>query len=120
MALISGGELTVTISGQGRGGPNREYALALAVALNGADGIAALAMDTDGADGATAPDGAPVAGALVFPDTPARAQSLGLDLAAALADNDAGGAFAALGDDLRTGYTGTNVNDLRLILVTPD
>ena len=119
VALISGGELTVTISGQGRGGPNREYALALAAALNGAPDIAALAMDTDGADGAPAPDGAPVAGALVFPDTPSRAQALGLDLAAALADNDAGGAFAALGDDLRTGYTGTNVNDLRLILVTP-
>lgn len=119
LALISGGELTVTLTGQGRGGPNREYVLALAIALAGDPRIAAFAMDTDGADGAPGPDGAPVAGALAFPDTAARAAAMGLDLAAALADNDAGGAFDRLGDALRTGYTGTNVNDVRVLLITP-
>ena len=119
LALISGGEVTVTIKGDGRGGPNREYALALAIELQGMAGIHALAIDTDGADGAPDPEGAPVAGAMVFPDTLARAASLGLDPADALRRNDAGGFFAALGDDLRPGLTGTNVNDLRVILLDP-
>ena len=119
LALISGGELTVTLSGQGRGGPNREYALALALGLAGSARVHALAVDTDGADGAPTEDGSPVAGATVFPDTLDRAGALGLDAAASLADNDAGGFFSALGDDLRPGLTGTNVNDLRVILIDP-
>ncbi|MCI4661142.1 MAG: DUF4147 domain-containing protein [Neomegalonema sp.] len=119
VALISGGELTVTLRGPGRGGPNREFALALAARLQGHPSISALAMDTDGADGAPDPEGHPVAGAMVFADTLARARTLGLDITAMLAANDAGTAFKELGDALCTGYTGTNVNDLRVILLDP-
>ena len=118
VALISGGELTVTIVGRGRGGPNREYVLALALAFDSDPRFSAFAMDTDGADGANDPNGAPVAGALAFPDTITRAAAIGVDLYEALADNDAGGAFNRLGDAVRTGYTGTNVNDLRVILIS--
>ncbi len=112
VALISGGELTVTISGNGRGGPNREYALGLALALNGAAGISALAIDTDGADG-----GPDAAGAQIAPDTLARARAARLDAASSLAQNDTGGFFETLGDAIVTGPTGTNVNDLRIILI---
>ena len=114
--ILSGGELTVTIRGKGRGGPNQEYALALAMALAGMPAVAALAADTDGTDGGV---GAPTdpAGAFVDGGTVARAKALGLDPAAFLADNNSTEFFAALGDLLVTGPTFTNVNDLRAIVV---
>lgn len=112
--LLSGGELTVTRRGDGVGGPNAEYALALAVALAGAGGIYAIACDTDGVDGA-----AEVAGAIIAPDTLARARAAGGDPAQALARNDAHGFFAAIGDQVVTGPTLTNVNDFRAILIAP-
>lgn len=114
VALISGGETTVTLRGQGVGGRNVEFLMALAAALDGARGIYALACDTDGVDG-----GAEVAGALITPDTIARARSLGADLPRALAENDGHGFFATLGDQVITGPTLTNVNDFRTILVAP-
>ena len=110
--LISGGETTVTVRGKGRGGRNVEFLLALAVALNGLPRIFAIAGDTDGVDGA-----AEVAGAIVTPDTLDRAQRLGLDAKASLADNDGHGFFEKLGDQVITGPTLTNVNDFRAILV---
>jgi len=114
--ILSGGELTVTIRGKGRGGPNQEYALALAVALNGAPGIAALAGDTDGTDGgAGAPDDP--AGAVIDQTTLSRARSFGLDPAHFLSDNDSTGFFGRLGDLVETGPTWTNVNDFRAIVV---
>ncbi len=117
VAILSGGEATVTITGTGRGGPNREYALALALAFQDNPKLAAIACDTDGADGAPQPDGTDVAGAIIGPDTLERAGEMGLDGAARLADNDAGGFFEALGDAVICGPTRTNVNDLRAILV---
>lgn len=111
--LLSGGETTVTVRGAGRGGRNTEYLLALACALEGAAGIHALAIDTDGIDGTE-----DNAGAYVDPDTLARAHALGLDPRARLADNDSHGLFAALGDLITTGPTLTNVNDFRAILIT--
>ena len=102
----------MTVTGAGRGGPNAEYALALALALDGAPGIFAVACDTDGIDGTE-----DNAGALVTPETLARAQARGEDAAARLAANDAYGYFAALGDLVMTGPTLTNVNDFRAILV---
>ncbi len=113
VVLLSGGECTVTRRGDGIGGPNAEFCLALALALDGAPGIHALACDTDGVDGA-----AEVAGAFVGPATLARARSLGLDPMAALDRNDAHGFFAALGDQVVTGPTLTNVNDFRAILIS--
>ena len=114
--VLSGGELTVTISGDGRGGPNQEYALALAIALDGVAGVCALAGDTDGTDGgAGAPDDP--AGAIVDATTLSRARGLGLDPALFLANNDSTGFFARLGDLLTPGPTFTNVNDFRAILV---
>ena len=110
--LLSGGEATVTVTGEGRGGPNAEYALALALALDGAPGVYATACDTDGIDGTE-----DNAGALVTPDTLARARAAGEDAAARLAANDAYGFFARLGDLVMTGPTLTNVNDFRAILV---
>ena len=110
--LLSGGELTVTRRGDGIGGPNAEYALALALALDGAAGIHAIACDTDGVDGA-----AEVAGAVIGPDTLSRAMAMGLDAAAHLTRNDAHSFFAALGDQVVTGPTLTNVNDFRAILI---
>lgn len=112
--ILSGGELTVTIRGEGRGGPNQEYALALSTALS--PGMAALAADTDGTDGGGG-DAADPAGAYVDAATAARARALGLDPAAFLADNDSTGFFSRLGDLLRPGPTFTNVNDFRAILV---
>ncbi len=111
-ALISGGETTVTVRGGGRGGRNVEFQLALALALRGMPGVHALAADTDGIDGA-----GPAAGALVSPDTLARAQAAGLDAQASLAANDAHRFFETLGDALACGPTHTNVNDFRVILV---
>ena len=110
--LLSGGETTVTIKGDGVGGPNAEFALALAVALDGAPGIHAIACDTDGVDGA-----AEVAGAVIGPDTLAAAEAKGLNAKAALARNDGHGFFGALGAQIVPGPTLTNVNDFRAILI---
>ncbi len=110
--LISGGETTVTVRGKGRGGRNAEFLLALALALEGAPGIHALACDTDGIDGSE-----DNAGAQVGPDTLPRARAIGIDAKARLADNDGYGFFAALNDLVATGPTRTNVNDFRAIFV---
>lgn len=109
LLLLSGGECTVTRRGSGLGGPNAEYALALAIALDHAPGITALACDTDGVDGA-----ADVAGALIDASTLSR----GEDPKAALMCNDSHGFFAASGDQVVTGPTLTNVNDFRAILIS--
>jgi glycerate 2-kinase len=114
--IVSGGELTVTIRGKGRGGPNQEYALALAQGLAHMPAVAALAGDTDGTDGGAGSASDP-AGAVLDGETVARAKALGLDPAAFLADNDSTGFFAALGDLLMPGPTFTNVNDFRAIVV---
>jgi hydroxypyruvate reductase len=114
--ILSGGELTVTIRGRGRGGPNQEYALALVAALNGAPGIAALAGDTDGTDGGGGSATDP-AGAAVDATSLTRASALGLDPAAFLANNDSTGFFSKMGDLVETGPTCTNVNDFRAIVV---
>jgi hydroxypyruvate reductase len=114
--IISGGELTVTIRGKGRGGPNQEYALALAIALDGLTAVAAVAGDTDGTDGGTGAATDP-AGALLDGNTVARGRALGLDPAAFLADNNSTGFFSVLGDLLMPGPTFTNVNDFRAIVV---
>ena len=116
LAILSGGELTVTVRGQGRGGPNQEYALALAAILKDTPDISALAADTDGADGGAGSASDP-AGAIIDHATFAKMRSLGLDPAAYLANNDATAFFAATGDLLLTGPTLTNVNDVRVILV---
>ena len=110
--ILSGGELTVTRRGDGIGGPNAEYALALALALDGAPRIHAIACDTDGVDGA-----AEIAGALVGPDTLARAAAAGADPGRALERNDAHGFFGRIGAQVVTGPTLTNVNDFRAILI---
>ncbi len=112
LALLSGGETTVTVRGNGRGGRNVEYLLALALALKGEPGIFALAADTDGIDGSE-----DNAGAIVTPDTMARAEAADVDLAGCLANNDAYRAFHDLGDLVITGPTRTNVNDFRAILI---
>jgi hydroxypyruvate reductase len=112
VALISGGETTVTVRGRGRGGRNTEFLLALAINLNGAPGIHALACDTDGIDGSE-----DNAGAILAPDTLDRAAKAGLDPARHLDENDSYGFFGALGDLVLTGPTRTNVNDYRVILV---
>jgi hydroxypyruvate reductase len=114
VVLLSGGETTVTVKGGGRGGRNSEYLLALALALDGAPGIWAIACDTDGIDGTERN-----AGAIIGPDTLARGTVLGADGQAALTRNDAYGFFAALGDLVETGPTRTNVNDFRAILIRP-
>jgi len=116
VAILSGGELTVTVRGNGRGGPNQEYALALAALLKDTSGISALAGDTDGADGGAGSASDP-AGAMIDNITFAKMKSLGLDAPAYLDNNDATGFFTATGDVLQTGPTLTNVNDIRVILV---
>jgi hydroxypyruvate reductase len=116
--ILSGGELTVTIRGEGRGGPNQEFALALALALGTAAGIHALAADTDGTDGGGGEPTDP-AGAFVAPDTLARARAAGLDAEGSLAGNNSTAFFERLGDLLRTGPTLTNANDLRAVMVEP-
>jgi hydroxypyruvate reductase len=113
VALVSGGECTVTLRGAGRGGRCSEFLLALAKELGGMAGVSAIAADTDGIDGVESN-----AGALMFPDTVARAAALGLDARRRLDDNDGWGYFSALGDLVVTGPTLTNVNDYRAILVT--
>jgi glycerate 2-kinase len=110
--LLSGGETTVTLRGQGRGGRNAEFLLALAIAIDGVTGISALAADTDGIDGSE-----DNAGAFADGTTASRLRAVGVDPAGALANNDAYGAFAAIGDLFVTGPTGTNVNDFRAILI---
>jgi glycerate 2-kinase len=116
VAILSGGELTVTVRGQGRGGPNQEYALALAALLNDTQAISALAGDTDGADGG-AGSAADPAGAMIDGRSFAAMRSLGLDAQTFLDNNDATAFFEATGDLLETGPTLTNVNDIRVILV---
>lgn len=113
VVLLSGGETTVTVKGTGRGGRNVEFLLSLAIELDGLPNAFALAGDTDGVDGAEE-----IAGAIVTPDTVARAKSLGIDAKASLANNDGHSFFEALGDQMITGPTRTNVNDLRAIVVT--
>jgi glycerate 2-kinase len=113
--ILSGGETTVTVNGSGRGGRNAEFLLSLAVTLAGAEGIYAIAADTDGIDGSE-----DNAGALLQPDSWARATALGLDAQAMLANNDGYGFFSTLEDLVMTGPTRTNVNDFRAILIMPD
>ena len=110
--LLSGGETTVTVRGKGRGGRNVEFLLALALALDRREGVYALAGDTDGVDGQEE-----IAGAVLRPDTLARAWALGLRPRDRLADNDAHTFFELLGDAVVTGPTRTNVNDFRAVLV---
>lgn len=110
--LLSGGETTVTVRGNGRGGRNVEFLLGLAIALDGLPGVHAIACDTDGIDGTE-----DNAGAVLAPDTLARAAAAGLDAKAMQADNDAYSLFQALGDLVVTGPTRTNVNDFRAVLV---
>jgi len=110
--LISGGETTITLKGKGKGGRNTEFLLALAIALDGMPGIYALAGDTDGVDGSE-----DNAGAIITPDTLARAEAAGLNAKAMLADNDPWTFFKGIGDLLMTGPTLTNVNDFRAVLI---
>ncbi len=112
--IISGGETTVTLKGTGRGGRNGEYALALAIALDGAPNIWAIAADTDGIDGIE-----DNAGAIITPTTLSRAKDLGMSPQAYLDNNDAYSFFEKLGDLVTTGPTRTNVNDFRAILIEP-
>ncbi len=113
--LLSGGETTVTVRGAGRGGRNVEFLLSLGIALGGRPGIWALAGDTDGVDGLEE-----IAGAVLAPDTLARAEHAGIRPHDALANNDGHGFFGALGDAVVTGPTLTNVNDFRAILINPE
>ncbi|MDN3564852.1 glycerate kinase [Paeniroseomonas aquatica] len=111
--LLSGGETTVTLAGEGgRGGRSMEGLLGLALALEGRPGVWALMADTDGIDGKS-----DAAGAIAGPETLARARALGLDPRAMLAGHDSYGVFAVLGDLVVTGPTLTNVNDVRVVLV---
>jgi len=110
--LISGGETTITLKGNGKGGPNSEFLLSLAIALDGMEHIYALAGDTDGVDGSE-----DNAGALIYPDTLARAEKAGINPKAMLANNDPYRFFKGIGDLLETGPTLTNVNDLRAIFI---
>jgi len=112
VALISGGECTVTVKGNGRGGRCAEFLTSLAVELDGMPNVYALAADTDGIDGTE-----DNAGALLLPDSPARAIAKGVSAKQLLANNDGYSYFEALGDLLITGPTRTNVNDYRVILV---
>ena len=111
--LLSGGETTVTVRGEGRGGPNVEFLLSLGLALQGEPGVYGVAGDTDGVDGIEE-----IAGAYLAPDTLVRAWASGIRPADSLARNDGHSFFTALGDSLVTGPTLTNVNDFRAILVT--
>lgn len=118
LAVLSGGELTVTVRGNGRGGPNQEYVLALASLFAETSGICVLAGDTDGADGGAGHPTDP-AGAILDQRTFAKMRELKLDPKAYLDNNDATAFFNATGDLLNTGPTLTNVNDIRIILVDP-
>jgi glycerate-2-kinase len=112
-AVVSGGETTVTVGANaGEGGPNQEFALGFALGIDGYDGVAAIAVGTDGTDGPT-----DLAGGLVDGGTVERAERLGADPHGALRAHDSSPALRELGDAVRTGPTGTNVMDLRVILV---
>jgi hydroxypyruvate reductase len=111
--LISGGETTVTVRGNGRGGRNAEFLLSLGIAADGRNGLWALAADTDGIDGSE-----DNAGAILTPDTLQRAKLADIDVKTRLADNDAYSVFATLNDLVMTGPTLTNVNDFRTVLIT--
>jgi glycerate 2-kinase len=113
--LLSGGETTVTVRGNGKGGRNVEFLLSLAVALNSQPGTYAIACDTDGVDGQEE-----IAGALITPDTLARAWSLGIKPRESLSNNDGHGFFGALGDAVVSGPTLTNVNDFRAIYISSE
>jgi hydroxypyruvate reductase len=113
--LLSGGETTVTVRGSGRGGRNVEFLLSLGVTLNGHPGIFAIAGDTDGVDGLEE-----TAGAVLAPDSLARAWAQGIRPRDSLENNDGHGFFDALGDSVITGPTLTNVNDFRAILITEE
>lgn len=110
--LISGGETTVTVRGKGRGGRNVEFCLALAIALEGQGRVWGIAGDTDGIDGAEE-----IAGAFVSPDTLTRAKEAQIDPWASLSNNDGHRFFEALGSQVITGPTLTNVNDFRAVLI---
>ena len=112
-AIVTGGEATVVVRGEGTGGPNQEFALALAVELEGVEGWAALAVDTDGADGST-----DAAGGLATGETATAIRESDVDPAEALDENDSYNALKAGGALVSTGATGTNVNDLRVVLVS--
>lgn len=112
IALLSGGETTVTVTGQGKGGRNTEFLLALLAELDGLAQVYAIACDTDGLDGS-----GDNAGAIIAPDSLSRAKKLGLDIAHFLADNDSYTFFGQLNDLISTGPTRTNVNDYRAILI---
>ena len=112
--LVWGGETTVTVRGQGKGGRNQELALAAALSMQDLPNVLLVALGTDGTDGPT-----DAAGAVATGETIARAAALGLDPFAHLANNDAYTFFDALGDLIRTGPTGTNVNDLLLLFSFP-
>jgi hydroxypyruvate reductase len=112
--LLSGGETTVTVRGNGRGGRNVEFLLSLGIALDGQAGIHALAGDTDGVDGQEE-----IAGAILAPDTLQRAWARKIRPRDVLDNNDAHGFFQALGDAVVTGPTLTNVNDFRAIVILP-
>jgi hydroxypyruvate reductase len=113
VAIVSGGECTVTVRGGGRGGRNTEFLLSLAIGLDGLPNVHAIACDTDGIDGSE-----DNAGAVLLPDSLERAAKRGLDAGKRLADNDAYGFFAGLDDLVVSGPTRTNVNDYRAILIT--
>jgi hydroxypyruvate reductase len=112
--LVWGGETTVTVRGEGKGGRNQELALAAALALEGLVGVLLVALGTDGTDGPT-----DAAGAVATGETVARARAAGLDPQAHLADNNAYPFFDVLDDLIRIGPTGTNVNDLLFIFAFP-
>jgi len=114
VALITGGECTVTVRGDGRGGRCTEFLLSLGIDVSGAADVYAIACDTDGIDGSEEN-----AGALLTPDSLARAARLGLDARKLLGNNDSYGFFSPLGDLVVTGPTRTNVNDYRAILIAP-
>ena len=111
--LLSGGETTVTVRGQGRGGRNVEFLLSLGVALDGLANVWALAGDTDGVDGLEE-----IAGAILTPDTLNRAWAASIRPKDALTDNDGHGFFGLLGDSVVTGPTLTNVNDFRAVIIS--
>ncbi len=118
VAIMSGGELTVTVRGNGSGGPNQEYALGLAIALGGAKGITGIAGDTDGTDGGGGNASDP-AGAIVLEDTLARAAAANLNADKFLENNDSTAFFRAVDSLITCGPTQTNVNDFRCVLVDP-
>ncbi|CAD6561480.1 Putative hydroxypyruvate reductase [Paraburkholderia kirstenboschensis] len=112
--LLSGGETTVSVKGDGRGGRNVEFLLSLAIALEGEDGVHAIACDTDGVDGRDE-----IAGAIISPNTLDRAWASGMNPQASLDNNDGHTFFRGLGDSVICGPTLTNVNDFRAVLVLP-